>query len=393
MPGPFDQLFTRGQAPLPQMPEPMDTAALQQRSSKLPGFWESLKAGLIEELTGREERRNRRDLTDVSMRNASVNENQDARADKYLAGVHLPQEQRAQAKFGHETQDRQTLQLALERLGAVNPAARDAALTGTKEDAFLTDEQRNQRALQDAHRAATASTVGFTGQSGLPVIGGVKPIGEFAQKKQIDDMATANDARLSAQQHQQGMARDAASPPTQRAPTGADRQAVAYYNRLQSAIGDMDAMEGALTNKDLALINNLPVPDLLKNPALSRAGQAYAQALAIYTEARLRKESGAAIPESEYEMDRRAIARAVGDTPETVAQKKKSRDLIADGMAFSSGRAYDEYYGTPYQPKGRPAEGAYTGEVRQTADGRFIGQVNGQTVTLVKTGDGWTVKK
>lgn len=131
--------------------------------------------------------------------------------------------------------------------------------------------------------------------------------------------------------------------------TGMQQQTVGYYNRMKDALDTMDGIEQQLTENDVMLINNSPLPDLINNRLLSQAGQQYAQALRTYTEARLRKESGAAIQQFEYENDRKAISRQSGDKEETLHQKKHTRRKTAEGIAFSAGPAYEEYYGEPFQ--------------------------------------------
>jgi hypothetical protein len=73
--------------------------------------------------------------------------------------------------------------------------------------------------------------------------------------------------------------------------------------------------------------------------------QAYRQAQRAFTEARLRKESGAAIPESEFINDARTYFAQPGDSPQTIAQKQKARETLLAGMKFASGKAFGEFYG------------------------------------------------
>lgn len=171
---------------------------------------------------------------------------------------------------------------------------------------------------------------------------------------------------------------DAAS--RKRVATGSERQTLGFYNRMKSALADMDAVEGDLTERDIALINNSPLPDLINNKLLSSSGQQYAQALKTYTEARLRKESGAAIQKFEYENDRKAISRQVGDQPESLAQKRKTRNLTAEGIGNASGPAYEEYYGEPLQ---RSVVGGGGGKVMTMADAQALAKKRGVSVDEV----------
>lgn len=131
---------------------------------------------------------------------------------------------------------------------------------------------------------------------------------------------------------------------------GAERVALSFYNRMSEAMADMDATEDLLSAKDLLIIHEAPSwLSLITNKALSVEGQRYAQALKKFTEARLRKESGAAIPISEFKNDRDMIAKKYGDSPEVTMQKRATRDQTADGVAFQSGQAYEEFYGEPFK--------------------------------------------
>lgn len=134
-----------------------------------------------------------------------------------------------------------------------------------------------------------------------------------------------------------------------RASTGMERQALGFYNRMKDALDAMDAVEDQLTERDVMLINDSPMPNLINNRLLSSAGQQYAQALSTYTEARLRKESGAAIPESEFTTDRKTISRQAGDKDDLKLQKRQTRRKTAEGVAYAAGPAYEEFYGEPFQ--------------------------------------------
>jgi hypothetical protein len=160
-----------------------------------------------------------------------------------------------------------------------------------------------------------------------------------------------------------------------RASTGMERQALGFYNRMKDALDTMDAVEDQLNERDVMLINDSPLPNLINNRLLSAAGQQYAQALATYTEARLRKESGAAIPESEFATDRKTISRQANDKPELKEQKRATRRRTAEGVGYASGPAYEEFYGEPFQRMGeqpirKPIPGVEGGIAESTDGGK-----------------------
>jgi hypothetical protein len=76
----------------------------------------------------------------------------------------------------------------------------------------------------------------------------------------------------------------------------------------------------------------------------------YNQALNMFTEARLRKDSGAAVPPSEYAKDREVYGIQPGDSPGVIAQKVKSRADTARALAIEAGdAAMAEHYGEGWQ--------------------------------------------
>jgi hypothetical protein len=85
----------------------------------------------------------------------------------------------------------------------------------------------------------------------------------------------------------------------------------------------------------------------------SDLGQQYRQAQRAFTEARLRKESGAAIPNTEFENDAKTYFAQPGDTPATITQKESARAKLLEGLGYSAGKAYEEFYGQPLQKIGQ----------------------------------------
>lgn len=167
--------------------------------------------------------------------------------------------------------------------------------------------------------------------------------------------------------------------------TGEQQKHRDFYTRMRSALDDMDAVEGQLTNTDLAILHGSPLPGAVNNMLLSKAGQKYAQALSAYSLAKLRDESGAAINVGEFTKEQLLAARQLGDDPETLAQRKRTREGVAEGFAAKAGKAYDEYYGKPFEPGGKSGGG----RVR-------VQGPNGETGTIDKSdvgtlGPGWKV--
>jgi hypothetical protein len=127
-----------------------------------------------------------------------------------------------------------------------------------------------------------------------------------------------------------------------RAVTGQERQSLAYYNRAKQASDDIAKLEADIAKAGIGSQLQLQhAPNMLQ----TSSQQAYRQGQRAFTEARLRKESGAAIPQGEYENDARTYFAQPGDSPETIAQKQRARATVLEGLKFSSGKAFNEFYG------------------------------------------------
>lgn len=139
-----------------------------------------------------------------------------------------------------------------------------------------------------------------------------------------------------------------------RAITGQERQTLAFYNRAKEADDLANQVEESIASAGLgSQLQQQYAPNMLQ----TQDQQRYRQAQRAFTEARLRKESGAAIPVSEYENDARTYFAQPGDSPEVRAQKRAARMTVLEGLKFSSGRAYEEFYGetpTRTQPTRSP---------------------------------------
>jgi hypothetical protein len=150
---------------------------------------------------------------------------------------------------------------------------------------------------------------------------------------------------------------------------GTERQALAFYNRAKAAEDNLAAVDkngNSLEDRIgksglLAQTQAQRAPDFAKSPEQ----RIYRQAQRAFTEARLRKESGAAISPTEYENDSRIYFVRAGDDPATIEQKKAARQAVLDGLANAAGPAYDEWYGEPYgrSPKAMRQRGTTNGKV------------------------------
>lgn len=119
-------------------------------------------------------------------------------------------------------------------------------------------------------------------------------------------------------------------------PSAAENRALNFYVRASDATEALDKMEKEMSEK--GFFGQVGY-NLLPNAAQSETNQAYRQAQRSFTEARLRKDSGAAIPPNEYEQDAKTYFVQPGDSKTVIEQKRQGRETILRGLKLESGRA------------------------------------------------------
>jgi hypothetical protein len=100
------------------------------------------------------------------------------------------------------------------------------------------------------------------------------------------------------------------------------------------------------------------------NVTLTPEQRRYNQAAQSFTEARLRQDSGAAIPPYEFESDMKMYFVQPGDDPATIEQKRLSRLSVLDALKGEAGPAWEENYGQP-APVAPPRNGGIDPEVER----------------------------
>jgi hypothetical protein len=143
---------------------------------------------------------------------------------------------------------------------------------------------------------------------------------------------------------------------TPKPPTGAEKTALGFYNRAKEAVETLTIPVAGGPSLEDRVGSSLISQARLKMPNITQSDdqQAYNQAQRAFTEARLRKESGAAVPPREYENDRKTYFAQPGDSKATIDQKRRSRQAVLDGLAYQAGKAYEEFYGEPRAPGANP---------------------------------------
>ena len=124
--------------------------------------------------------------------------------------------------------------------------------------------------------------------------------------------------------------------------SGQQRKALGFFNRGKEAGEIADQLEekvagaGMLSSLQLQYGHNI---------LQTKEQQQYRQAQRAFTEARLRKESGATIKDDEYENDAKTYFAQPGDSKELREQKRKLRHDVLRGVALEAGDALREFYG------------------------------------------------
>lgn len=154
---------------------------------------------------------------------------------------------------------------------------------------------------------------------------------------------------------------------------GQEKTTLNFFNRAKQADEELQKLAPAINKMGLGGQARMSMaPNMLQ----SDESQQYLQAQRAFTEARLRKDSGAAIPEQEFENDRKTYFVQPGDTPQTIAQKERGRAAVLASLAFGSGRALNEFYG-------EDADGMVEGyKGRQAQDSGLTVTIQGQSVTF-----------
>jgi hypothetical protein len=117
-------------------------------------------------------------------------------------------------------------------------------------------------------------------------------------------------------------------------PSQPEAQSAGFANRLAEAAGIIDQTEAAQTSLGQVAKSKTPV---VGNYLVSTDFQKADQARRNFVNAQLRRESGAAIADSEFKNAEKQYFPQPGDSKEVLAQKKASRDMAVRNMQLSAG--------------------------------------------------------
>lgn len=230
-------------------------------------------------------------------------------------------------------------------LGTLPPALRARAeaqqhgLTGVTQHDFETPEEHtgHLKADDDAKRAADISEYETKKRLDAQYREPAKP-----EKERVVQIAGPDGQPIYVRESDAIGKGAVRSPAAAKPTTGVEKQALVFYNAAKQATDNIAPIEDKIAHYGTlsqAQLQNAP------NFMQTQEQQTYRQAQRAFTEARLRKVSGAAIGKDEYENDAKTYFAQVGDKPATLELKRKARNQVINGLKFESGKAYDEYYG------------------------------------------------
>lgn len=131
-------------------------------------------------------------------------------------------------------------------------------------------------------------------------------------------------------------------------PTQTQNTTALYARRIQEALPVIESHAGELTNRWQSTLSGVP---MVGNSLISNGRQQAEQAQRDFINAVLRRESGAAIAESEFDSARKQYFPQPGDSADTLAQKKKNRELVLRSLIQEAGPAWTEQDRGEGQPK------------------------------------------
>jgi hypothetical protein len=125
-----------------------------------------------------------------------------------------------------------------------------------------------------------------------------------------------------------------------RPPTAEESKAYGYYKRMDDAAKVLATMDDSMSKKTtLGQAYQNKAPNFMQ----SEEGQIFNQAKKQFTEAYLRRDSGAAISNGEYVQVDREYFPQPGDTPKTLERKQQARKVAIDAIQMEAGRAIKKF--------------------------------------------------
>lgn len=131
-------------------------------------------------------------------------------------------------------------------------------------------------------------------------------------------------------------------------------KAANFANMMKAA----ESQLGQVTENPIGFFGRIAegLPEGVANPLRSPEYQNYRQAAMQWVRAKLRKESGAAISDAEFEGEFNTYFPQYGDGPQVIAQKNAARAEAQRGMEAESRGAYEQLFGGGPAAQTQPAQ-------------------------------------
>ena len=129
-------------------------------------------------------------------------------------------------------------------------------------------------------------------------------------------------------------------PPATGNASESERSSAGYLGRMQASEATIGKIKGGEPNEATSMLGAIPgVGQYARRQVESDPQSLYRQAADDWIRAKLRKESGAAIPDKEMAEEYRTYFPQPGDSKAVVAQKAQSRKQAEEQLKLSAGRA------------------------------------------------------
>lgn len=140
--------------------------------------------------------------------------------------------------------------------------------------------------------------------------------------------------------------------------TGEERKTGFFASRMARALEEINELEDSgfdPTNiPDRVLVPGTPLPDFARNYMTSPKYQQYNRAMLQFADMILRFVTGAQATKEEIQVQADIYTPKPGDSPETVAAKRRAREQALQDMINAAGKTYERFEPTDSEAPGQP---------------------------------------
>jgi hypothetical protein len=243
-------------------------------------------------------------------------------------------EQRAQRQFDVETPGR-VADAAIKQMNAAGQAVgavRGQAQYDAWRASLPADLQGRLPVMYSPSAIAIVQRMGMTPQQRAQADAGAAAAAESARHNSASEMLTLRGQNKVDSRTREMMTMRQENRP----PSSVEQRVYGFYSRAKDAADTLNEMQAKMLGKGMF---SQAWQKFAPNFAQSEDNQMYQQAQRQFTEARLRKDSGAVVPQSEYENDRVTYFPQPGDGKRVIERKAAARKALLDSLLRESGRA------------------------------------------------------